>query len=309
MERKILLALDDSPRSSHSLQYICSLFADVPDIYFHLFSSAACQALPIGKEWLTAEELNEALPPAEKKRLQAFNSHLQEAARILSKHGIARERITTEVEFSDAGVARDIIHNACKGYYDAMLICRRGIGKIEELITGSVSSKVLDKCHTVPIWILDGSVTSTKILLAVDGSTYSLRAADHLAFIMRNNPHAEITLLHCPSLFPQKKNADLEEFYPEWGKKWCDRFLTGEDSLFTGPEQLLYENGIPRNHLKRLFVESIDPSRQIIRQALLSDYGTIVIGRRDRSAKKGLFGGVSDRVLTMAKDVAVWIVG
>ena len=53
----------------------------------------------------------------------------------------------------------------------------------------------------------------------------------------------------------------------------------------------------------------IDPSRQILRQALIDDFGTIVMGRRGEEVSKGLFRGVSDRVLLMAEEVAIWIIG
>lgn len=309
MERKILVAVDDSPRSHNSLQYISLLFADSPDVHFHLFSSAVCQSLPLEKKWMDDDEFFNSLTPEDRNLLQSTNYHIRESAAQLKRLGISENRITTNVHSTNAGAARDIIFEACQGYYDALLLCRRGMSKIEEAIIGSVSTRVLDSCHSIPIWILDGQVTSQKILLAVDGSTYSLRAADHLAFIMKNNPHAAITLFHCPTLFPQKKTFAVENFYAEWDRKWCDEHLTREDRLFHGPEQLLLESGIHPENISRLHVGDIDPSRQILRQASLENYGTIVIGRRSSLEKKGLFGGVTDRIMLMAEDVAVWIVG
>ena len=51
------------------------------------------------------------------------------------------------------------------------------------------------------------------------------------------------------------------------------------------------------------------PSRQIVRQALMDDFGTIVMGRRPEEMKKGFSGSVSGDVLAMAVDTAIWIVG
>jgi nucleotide-binding universal stress UspA family protein len=50
-------------------------------------------------------------------------------------------------------------------------------------------------------------------------------------------------------------------------------------------------------------------SRQIVRQALIDDYGTIVMGRRDKEIIKGVFGSVTEKVLAMSVDTAVWVVG
>ncbi len=309
MQRKILIALDDSPRSHNSLQYASLLFGDSPEVHFHLFSSALCHSIPLEKEWMSDEECFHSLTPEDQHILKSSNRHIHESASQLVRLGISKNRVTTNVHSTDTGAATDIVFEACQGYYDAMLLCRRGMSIIEEAIIGSVSANILESCHCIPIWILDGLVTSRKILLAVDGSTYSLRAADHLAFIMKNNPYVEITLFHCPPLFPQNKTIDVKDFYAEWGKNWCDEHLTREDSLFHGPEQLLRDSGIPSENIDRLHIRDIDPSRQILRQASIENYGTIVIGRRNSSESKGLFGGVTDRLMFMAKNVAVWVVG
>ena len=38
-------------------------------------------------------------------------------------------------------------------------------------------------------------------------------------------------------------------------------------------------------------------------------FGTIIMGRRHKDVSKGIFQGVSDRVLANVADVAIWIVG
>ena len=51
------------------------------------------------------------------------------------------------------------------------------------------------------------------------------------------------------------------------------------------------------------------PSRQIVRQALIDDFGTIVMGRRDKEIVKGVLGSVTEKVVAMSVDTAVWVVG
>jgi nucleotide-binding universal stress UspA family protein len=51
------------------------------------------------------------------------------------------------------------------------------------------------------------------------------------------------------------------------------------------------------------------PSRQIVRQALIDDFGTIVMGRRDKEIVKGVFGSVTEKVVAMSENTAIWIVG
>jgi hypothetical protein len=70
------------------------------------------------------------------------------------------------------------------------------------------------------------------------------------------------------------------------------------------------DNGIPEENIQWLHTaKGIEAARQILRQALIDDYGTIVIGRRGEDVNKGFFRGVSDRVVQMGEQVAIWIVG
>lgn len=46
-----------------------------------------------------------------------------------------------------------------------------------------------------------------------------------------------------------------------------------------------------------------------MRQALMDEFGTIVMGRRPGDVDKGFFGGVTDKIIHMADQVALWIVG
>lgn len=310
MERKILIAIDGSIYSKNALHYIATLFAGQPEVHFHLLAIVPAGAVPAGSEWMEEQELLNTLSPAIRKQLTAQQHYVREAVGYLTRHGLMADQLSHTVRLSRAGVAQDIMREAKHGLYDALLVGRRGIGKLEELFMGSVSATLLDKCHDVPMWIIDGKVNSRKFLVPVDGTFHSLMAVDHLAFMLRDNPHAEITLFHSAAMLANRPGINPEEFYTQWGKEWCDAHLNQPDSLFRAPRQLLVEGGFPENRILWLqTMKGIDPSRQILRQSLIDEFGTIVMGRRGGDINKGIFKGVSDRVLFMAEQVAVWIVG
>jgi len=310
LERKILVAVDGSIYSRHAVNYLARLFSGVESIHFHLLSVVQAGNLPASREWMSQEEIVTAGGSAVRAKIDAANRYLKEMAALLARAGIKPEQVTTEVALSRSTVAQDILHQARKGIYDALLLGRRGITKIEELFMGSVSATLLDKCHDVPLWIIDGDVDSRKFLVPVDGTVHSLLAVDHLAHILHDNPHAEITLFHSQAMLAGRTEIKPEEFHELWDKEWCDLHLTREDSLFHAPRQLLIESGFPEERIFWLQTfKGFDPSRQILRQALIDGFGTIVMGRRDGSINKGIFKGVTDRVLFMAEEVAVWVVG
>ena len=86
--------------------------------------------------------------------------------------------------------------------------------------------------------------------------------------------------------------------------------MDSKDLYFLAPRQMLLNSGFPDEHIHRLETKKgMYPSRQIVRQALIDDFGTIVMGRRHREMAKGVFGSVTEKVLAMSVNTAVWIVG
>lgn len=310
MEKKILVAVDGSIYSSNSLHYITRLFSNDPSTRFHFLSLIPASGLPTGSDWMEEAELLNIMDKQTLGNLRTQKHYVKCAVQELVQKGFAEERLSMSVRLSHMGIVQDIIHEAKKGMYDALLIGRRGVGKIEELFAGSVSSDILDKCHQIPLWIIDGKVDSQKFLVPFDGTIHSMMAIDHLAHILSDNPLAEVTFFHSSALLAGRPKINPEEFYDRWDKEWCDKNLTRSDGLFHAPKQVMIDAGFPAERIFWLTTfKGFDPSRQILRQAIIDDFGTIVMGRRGGDVKKGIFKGVSDRVLYMAEQAAVWIVG
>lgn len=310
MEKKLLVTIDGSVYSHNTLRYLWRLFEDLPDISLHLLSIVSCTLPASGREWLDELDLMSSLSPEARKRYAAAKRSLNEAVLQLGRRGIDPSQITTSAHLSRQGLAQDILHEARKGIYDALVIGRRGLSKLEEMVMGSTSQNILEKCNDIPIWLVDGQVNSRTFLVPVDGSFQCLRAADHLGFILKDNPHAEITLFHSEAMFGQKQTPDPEQCRKLFGDA-CEIFLEdGPESHFQGPEKVLTDHGFPAEKIHRLTTtKGLYPSRQIVRQALIDGFGTIVMGRRSANIKKGLRGSVSEKVVAMAEDIAIWIVG
>lgn len=310
MNRKLLVAVDGSVYSSNTTSYLHRLFQNQTNVAFHLFSAIPSGQLPTGHELLDDQDLVSTMGPLAQKKFSTATRYINKARDQLVRHGIEPGRITSRVHLSRAGVVSDIIQQARAGLYDALVIGRRGLGKLEQLFMGSVSTGVLEKCHDVPVWIIDGRVDSRKFLVPVDGTPHTLRAVDHLCFMVKDNPAVEITLFHSSAIFARRPVVAVESFYDHWNPEWCQEHLRRPDSHFHGPEQLLVESGIPAAGIHRLETSmGLHPSRQIVRQALLDDLGTIVMGRRPEDANKGITGSVSGRVVAMAVNTSIWLVG
>ena len=308
--RKILVAVDGSIYSSNALRYVAQLFENMASIEFHLLSLLSHKIDSSQRAWINESDVKSTLGQAGHKDYETARLYLEKAVKLLVRHGIKENQVKAEIKLTRTGIADDLMHEARTGLHDAILIGRRGLGMLQEFVLGSVSDTILQKCHDIPIWLIDGEVDSRRFLVPIDGTVHSLRAVDHLAFILKDNPQAEITLFNSPAMFAGQPTANHQKFDPIWGHDWCDQHLSGPDWLFHAPEQLLAENGFPAERTHRLTTNvGPYPSRQIVRQALIDDFGTIVMGRRPAGTPKGIFRGVSDKVLLMSDQTAIWIVG
>ncbi|MEK6202199.1 MAG: universal stress protein, partial [Desulfobulbaceae bacterium] len=218
MEKKILIAVDGSTYSSQSLEYTALLFGDRPEIHLHLMTciSSSENILPAA-----ADSRNSLLPDApgfEKKRLTAQRL-LQKATDKLLCLQIAPERIHSTVEMSGHTIAATIHSQAEHLLTDSIMVGRRGLNTLSEMLLGSVSATLLKKCHTIPLWIIDGEVSNKNFLAPVDGSLPSMLAIDHLAHIMDGRKDVTIFLFHCHHFLGKKINANPESFYHLWEKE------------------------------------------------------------------------------------------
>lgn len=310
MQKEILIAIDGSAYSNHSLSYLSTLFAQQEDINFHLcmWLTSSVSVIPS-----VADSDNSLIPTnfnGQEKKEATAKRYLNKASDLLTQKGIAPERIQTSVQISGYNIAASIQQRGDKQLADSILVGRRGLGGISEMLMGSVSATLFRKCRSTPLWIIDGEVNSKNILVPVDGSPFTLAAVDHLCHILNNRKDVTILLLHCSSLFAKTLQCDLELFHPQWDKEWCNTHLSNTDCLHNGPRQLLLEAGIPDRQIKILpNTSDLEKAHGIIREAKKHNCGTIVMGRRGVGMAKGLFGGVSDRTVKRVQDMALWIVG
>lgn len=307
MERTILVAIDGSVSSSNSLDYLALLFAGNRTLNIHLLTVVSSGGSD--KDWMYDVDPLREQTPASDKRSVLGRKYLREAEERLQRHGFAKEQIQTRIKTASS-VCSAICEEAERGHYDAVLVGRRGLGAVGNMFFGSTSADLIEKCHCSPLWIVDGNVGVPRFLLAVHSHPSSLMAADHLAFMLKDHPRAEIYLYHSNSVFGNQPSTKAEEFHAQWGKAWCDQYLDLDNFLFYAHTQLLVDHGFSRHRIKQLPTQMhLDVSSDLLRQAKHHNCGTIVIGRRRRDLCRGQLKGVSDKTVKQAQDVAIWLAG
>lgn len=309
-KKHLLIALDNNPGTTQSLAYCAMLFKCDPDVTFHLI-----HCIDQSKETIVPEPADpeSSLLPG----LDVNKTQKRHAERILAKgsdyllqQGVSPKKIITTLVPSGNKTPQTIMLEAEKLLSDCIVIARRGIGYVGEMIMGSVSATLFRNLHSSPLWVIDGEVHLKNILVAVDGSIHSLRAIDHLAHILENRSDISIYLYHCAAFLAPVVVCSLENFYKEWDVSWCDTHLSGKGCLFNGPARLLLEAGIPEENIIILpETKHLEESSSIISQAEKHECGTIVVGRRGPDVRKGFFGGVSNKTIRQTQNMAVWVIG
>jgi len=144
MEKKILVAFDDSENAMRGVEFITQAFTR--DHKIRLFSvipdtAAACE---IFSPELTTYFLSqrEIFCSMQDRKTQLVNEAMEKARDVLIKAGFPETNISARVAAQKKGVARDIIDEAVSGY-DTIVIGRRGLSAIKEFFLGSVSQKVI----------------------------------------------------------------------------------------------------------------------------------------------------------------------
>jgi nucleotide-binding universal stress UspA family protein len=312
MNKKILVAIDGSRNSLEALDYINHLGSLCPDIHLVLFHVLP-PVPPVYKEDLLKNPVAQKYIAQWKKRHQeAIEQVLHKSRDKLIRWGWDEARIRIKSQEKRIGVARDILFEAQNGLYDAVVLGRRGLTKVEEFFLGSVSGKVLQGSGDVPVWLIGRKAPAPNILLALDGSENALRAVDHLSFLMESCPSEEVrvillnvwpglvTLLG-PRIIPNldSLNASAQETH----KKRLEEFMDQA-------EKMLLEAGLSARQIKKKFCwRCSDIARAVLSEADKGDCGTIILGRRGLSKTQEFFlGSVSGKIIQQAGQKAVWLV-
>jgi nucleotide-binding universal stress UspA family protein len=311
-ERKILVAIGNTGLDNTTINYLINLFKDSANARLHLLTIIPLYDVPESRQLLDDIEMVALSHPAALKKRSESRKHLSDLEKKLRDAGFTEEQIQSESFFSYGSVSAALLHQGQAGAYDAIVLGKRDLSLLEKMISGSISSDLWRKDHSVPLWLVSGNPQSRDFLVPVDCSIHTLNAVDHLGFMLQGSTEAQITIFHSCSLLADEDITPREKFHARWGKEWCDQHLQGDAGghfHFQATEQILRESGIPAANIHMLEIKSgIEPAQMIVREIRKKSYSTIVMGRR-LDKEKNIFKGVSDRVLANVHDVALCVVG
>jgi nucleotide-binding universal stress UspA family protein len=309
MQKQIVIAVDSSPHAAQAVNYATRLSTIIPEIHFVLL-----HIHPTISGYLLEEAERSVKARAEIDRMVRKNQSaslevLEKLRNQMVRQGLAEERIELKSQPRYVAVTDDILALSQAAVYDAVMVGRRGVSYIQEMITGSVTANLVSHSTLTPIWVVDGEVNATSVILAVDGSPSSLRALDHLAFIMGGECRIRILMLHvqprlqdyCALDSADRTDAAAEEVVLTADKRCLDNF-------FGQARAILSKCGVAEDRVEmKTVIGGLAVPKAILSEARQGGFGTVVLGKSGQSRSR-FFGSVSAKVLQKAENMAVWIV-
>ena len=291
--RKILLAVDGSDQAFEAARYVSQLFLpnSMEVVLFHSFWEARKDPAYRHRQAFIAEWMTE-----QERAIQEF---LERTRQLFLEQGVPEDVVITKVKERKLGIAGDIVEE-CQGGFDALVVGREGMSKLKDLVLGSIAKELIRYPLNIPLCVVGGMPDVGRILLGMDGSQGAMKALDYLGTILQCT-NCEGILFHVIKSFDFVIACADGEFQKakRAGKISLEKAICH-----------LEEEGLSRSRMTTKIATGSDScSRAIVEKAREDGYGTIVVGRRSLSGLKQCFlGRVSDNVLKLAKEMAVWVV-
>lgn len=292
--KRILLAVDGSEQAFEAVRYVNRLLPPnrMEVVLFHVMTRVPESFWDMEKEPTLRQKLGDtgARESQQKKEIQEF---MEKARCLFLDQNIPEDAVSIKIRERKVGIARDIIHESQKDY-DGVVVGRWGMSMLKDFLWGSIANKLIGRLINIPLCVVGGTSQIGKILMAIDASEGAMRALDYIG-AMVDTSHWEVTLFHAIREF------DTEELH---------RAEKSMASVFETASRHLEEAGFNRNQIDLKTVTGAHSrAAVIITEALKGGYGTIVVGRRGlTNVEEFIMGRVSNKVIHMAREMAVWVV-
>ncbi|MGD8835815.1 MAG: universal stress protein [Desulfobacteraceae bacterium] len=309
MEKQILVAVDNSRQSLETIDYAAQMTATIAPVAYTLVHIQPALSQYLADEAHRKHSARIALEKVMAQNEEKANQTLETAARRMAAGGVDQDRIRRLTLPRNTAVADDLLALGTAKSCDAILVGRRGASYMRQWLMGSVTANLVEHSDVIPIWVVDGTVTSDKILLAADGSQSTLRALDHIAYMLSDQPAPALHLLHVRPRLQDFCEIELTDD----SLQAAENVLRDEDQhcmtdFYSQAMAVLQKNGIDKERVSFVTVDGkLTVTRSILGYARGNGIATVAMGRRGRSGST-FFGSTSRGLLQKAEDMALWVV-
>lgn len=211
---------------------------------------------------------------------------LDKARRSLESNRVVIEQVKTKTVKERYGKVKDILMEGNRGLYDAMILGRRATFALQWLYErpGDEIAQTLiqDTSLECPLWICSEPEEGRKnVLLCVDGSPESLRAADHVGYVLSRAKRHGVTVFHATA----NPTADAGEI--------LDKAV-----------EVLLSHSVAEERIQKKSSWGVSAANAILSEKNNGRYAAVAVGLPPSKGKKGIFGREGGTTSILAKKIS-----
>ena len=306
IQNKILLAIDGSEYAQNAVKYVGELgpFQKMEVVLFNVFGAGPESYLDLEKD-LRLNGIAREVKAWEMHQRKVIKKSMDNAKQTLIRSGIPQKAVTVKIQNRIKGIARDIINEAQAGY-NAVVVGRKGMDTFQEIVMGSVTTKIVHNLAFPPLLMIGSIPPDKKILVALDRSETAMRAVNFVAETLGGYDF-KITLFHVIRNDWDFQSGIANFFLPKASLEQAEKEM---EKVFARAKQHLVEAGFKPDQITAKVVSGVHSrAGSIVNEARAGDYGTIVLGRRGISiVEEFVMGRVGNKVINTIRNRAVWVV-
>ncbi len=284
MQKQVLVTVSDDLSSLYGVRFIRSFFKSKSAMKISLLYVSPIIDPAVRNSTDHSRVDRKTAEGYRKRGQQAMDA----AREVLTAGGYSPELIECKFMHKQHGTVKDIINEGKKGLYDAVVVGRRGFTLLEDFVSQSVSKGILGSQVDFPIWVCRMPEEQRRnVLLSVDGSEPSLRIADHVGFMLKEETNHSITIMH------------------------VDTGNGGSiDSMLEQARATLVANGIGEERIDTSVVRSNRVVPSILSEVEKKSYAILAVGRvgvHKSAIKQWLVGSTSMKLVEELDKAVLWV--
>ncbi|MBU1565042.1 MAG: universal stress protein [Proteobacteria bacterium] len=290
MKKHFLVTISNDIENLFGVRFLCSFFNTIGEHQITLLhicrTDDNAMTNTLNQMWKGPNEGIEGLVTVQARKA------IFKAKEMLYQQKMAIEHMMTKTVAERYGLVKDILGEGSRGLYDAIIFGRRAAYALQWMFERPADETVLsiikDSACTTPLWICPEPESGRKnVLVCLDGSENSLRAVDHVGYILAGQEQHQITLLHA------KGGTE--------GKT---------DELFLRAEALLLTHAISRERISRKTSWGLSVAGTIIGELEKGKYAAVAVGlrgeRQEREKSTSLAGGTTAKLIGKLEKASLW---
>jgi nucleotide-binding universal stress UspA family protein len=307
--RKLLVAIDGSDQALDAVRYIKNMLGPegVQVVLYHALRQIDQAFYDMGINPMGRTRMAD-IAAWEREQRRGIEESMVHGRKILEEAGFDGKAIRVEMHPAKVDIARDILLEAQSGY-SAVVMGRWGVSRLKDIVVGSTALKLIQKSQEVPVWMVGGKPKPGKLLLAYDGSEGADKAVSHVAQ-MAVGGSFDITLMTVLKGFGGSQGVH-EAIFGGVGEKGLMAEVDQElRAKLDSAKNRMVAAGVPAGRIQTdLQTGAVSRSGAIYDTAKHRGFGTIVVGRRGLSRIQEFYmGRVGNKVMQMAREMAIWVV-